>query len=255
MIFRKIKPKITKILKKILSKIENEKKIVSTSKKNLDIFSTFATEREWQQITMYCHVMNEIRDIPGDIAEFGVASGTSFLPLVRLNDVFDNYKHHQVAKRSLYGFDTFEGLPYFDQNKDTGKNEVPDMKIGGFNAKNEYEILKNKISKFKNVKLYKGTFEKTIPEFLKDNNHVSFSLLHIDCDLHQSTLTTLKYLLPRLNVGGIILFDEIFHLNYPGETSGFFEAYNSLIENDNKITIKFKRLKSMPWKWYGTRIR
>lgn len=223
---------------------------VSTSRQNLDAFTSDGADREWEQISMYCSIMNQLSSVPGDFLEFGVAGGTSFCSFARLVKIFDPYKHHRIGKRMLYGFDTFEGLPYFDEKKDVGKSRPGDMKLGGFNASKEYEKLKNRFHKYDNIRLYKGTFDITVPKFFEENRHASFALIHIDCDLHKSTIDALKPTILRLNVGGIILFDEIFHKDFPGETSGFFEVYNNINEN---ITLEFKRVNSMPWKWYAVR--
>jgi hypothetical protein len=231
------------------------RKRVSTQRWSLEDFYIHGTEREWQQLVMYCHVMDKIKAIPGDIAEFGVAGGTSFLSLLRLNKVYDPYRDHKYAKRVLFGFDTFEGLPYFDDKKDIGIKLPRDMKKGGFNASSEYTKLMQVIADEANVKFYKGIFDETVPVFFEENKHATFSLIHVDCDLHQSTVAALSETLPRLNVGGVILFDEIFHQNFPGETSGFWEVYNSLVDEHSHITLEFERVTSMPWKWYAVRTK
>ena len=230
---------------------------LSTQHKNLNQFFLNGSDREWQQILMYCHIMEQIKEVPGDIAEFGVAGGTSFLSFIRINKIYDTYKDHNIGKRMLFGFDTFEGLPYFNAEKDLGINthNDKDMKIGGFNAIKDYQIFLKNICSEKNVKIYKGSFEKTLPRFTRENKHVSFSLIHIDCDLHKSTVTALKETILKLNVNGIILFDEIFHKNFPGETSGFWKVYNSILDKKINYVLEFKRIKSMPWKWYAKRIK
>jgi hypothetical protein len=233
------------------------KQNLSTQHKNLNEFYLNGSDREWQQILMYCHIMEEIKEVPGDIAEFGVAGGTSFLSFVRINKIYDTYKDHNIGKRMLFGFDTFEGLPYFDEEKDKGISTYKDkdMKLGGFNAINDYHLFLKNISSEKNVKIYKGTFEETLPKFNIENKHASFSLIHIDCDLHKSTVSALNGTILKLNIGGVILFDEIFHKDFPGETSGFWEVYNNIIDKKISYVLEFKRIKSMPWKWYAKRIK
>lgn len=236
-------------------KIEKNK-YSSTKRLEIEKFALNGSEREWRQFSMYSHVINKTRNIPGDIAEFGVSSGTSLISLIRLNEIYNKNVPHLVGKKNIFGFDTFEGLPYLDEEYDLNndKDLIPvDMKVGGYNANKSYNELLNYCNKFKNVKLYKGIFEETIPLFKNDNKHFSFSLIHIDCDLYKSTKVALEGILERLNVGGIILFDEIFHLKFPGETKGFFEVYNDLTNTNPKFKLEFKRLNSMPWKWYGIR--
>lgn len=231
------------------------KQSVSTNRVNISKFVLNGSEREWRQYAMYCCIFNEIRDIPGDILEFGVAGGTSITCFGKLNKIFNDNRSHRLSKKIVHGFDTFEGLPYFDKEKDTPKKVIKDMSVGGFNSNEEYYKLKKITKQIGNIKLYKGTFEHTLPKFLKEHNHMSFSLIHIDCDLHKSTVAALKDTIYLLNVGGVILFDEIFHENFPGETSGFWEVYNNLIKKNKNLTLEFKRVHSMPWKWYAVRTR
>ena len=76
----------------------------------LSRFEHEASEREWQQLMFYTEMMSRIRDLPGDVAEFGVAGGVSYLAFARCLRVLErglDRKEH----RKLYGFDSFEGLP------------------------------------------------------------------------------------------------------------------------------------------------
>ena len=50
------------------------------------------------------------------------------------------------------------------------------------------------------------------------------ALLYMDLDLYQPTLDTLKLVWERIPKGGIIVFDELNHEDYPGETMAAMEA-------------------------------
>lgn len=226
---------------------------VSTARHELDNFTFNGSEREWAQISMYCHVVNEILEVPGDVAEFGVAGGTSLRSFTRLISTMDKYKNHEVAKKRVYGFDTFKGLPFFDKEIDTGMNNASDMVKGGYDGASEFKLLSEFAAKH-NVELVKGPFDQTLKPFLKRFKHTTFSMLHIDCDLHQSTFDALNPILERLNIGGIILFDEIFHKDFPGETTGFIESLNSIKSINKNFQLEFIRVTSMPWKWYAKRV-
>jgi hypothetical protein len=224
----------------------------STYQKNLEFFEEKGTDREWHQIMMYNEVFIKSSKIPGDILEFGVATGSSFKAFVRMNNIFNRERYHIVSQKRLYGFDSFEGLPELNKKIDLagfGGKEIGEIKKGGFNAKDFYKDIMKFTKVHKNCEIVKGWFDDTIPNFLDKNPHLTCSLIHVDCDIYESTKTVLKYFLSRLNVGGIILFDEIFQKNFPGETLAFIEQYNE----NNKICLKFKRVKSMPWKWYAIR--
>ena len=85
------------------------------------------------------------------------------------------------------------------------------------NKKGDFESLSTLDSLYKFVELYtcgeiiKGDFRETLKPFIEKYPHTTFSLIHIDCDIYSSTNYVLETIAKRLSVGGIILFDEIFH--------------------------------------------
>ena len=115
----------------------------------------------------------------GLILEFGVRHGNSINQLARLTN------------SPVYGFDSFEGLPteWHNESKESysTKGIVPKVE--------------------KNITLYKGWFEDTLPEFSKKHPEV-IKLINIDCDLFSSTSTILKILGPQIQSGTILIFDE-----------------------------------------------
>ena len=115
--------------------------------------------------------------------EFGVGSGHT------LNLICEYRK-----KGTVYGFDSFEGLP-------------TDWRPGFLKG-----ALLSKI-------------ENTGATFLTVETARSISLLHIDCDLYSSTKTVFSYLGSRLTTGSIIVFDEL--IGYPSfekhELKAFYE--------------------------------
>ena len=119
--------------------------------------------------------------------EFGVFSGTT------INKV--------AVKRpdlQFHGFDSFEGLP---EDWDMGQKNV-DKKA--FDMQGGVPMVE------KNVKLWKGWFDKTIPEFLEsDHNTQKIGYLHVDCDIYSSTVTILDRLNHLIVPGTIIRFDEL----------------------------------------------
>ncbi|MFA6959818.1 MAG: TylF/MycF/NovP-related O-methyltransferase [Opitutaceae bacterium] len=143
------------------------------------------------------YVATHIKD--GHFLEFGVFSGQT---INHMAGIFPN--------RTLYGFDSFEGLPeawfgsrYNPVNFDR-KGSMPKVKT--------------------NVKLIAGWFDSTLPAFLQANpGPVAFA--HVDCDIYSSTKTVLELLAPRFVPGSVIAFDEFF--NYPNfrqhEIKAFFE--------------------------------
>ncbi len=129
-------------------------------------------------------VLEEARTIQGAVLEFGVGGGDSMRALAERN-----------AEREVFGFDSFEGLPESWWTRPTG----------AFSSPPPEEMPSN-------VRLVVGLFAQTVPEFLTQWTD-KVAIVHVDCDLYQSTLDCMRPLVSRLQPGTIVLFDE--YWNYP----------------------------------------
>jgi hypothetical protein len=78
----------------------------------------------------------------------------------------------------------------------------------------------NQISK---VELIRGDASVTIPKYIGDNPHLVISLLFLDFDIYKPTSVALRNFLPRIPKGGIIAFDEVNNMDWPGETMAMLE--------------------------------
>jgi hypothetical protein len=176
--------------------------------RHLSGFEMEGSEREWQQLCLYTEMMHRLADVPGDIAEFGVGSGVSLLAFVRVNDVLQKGLDDR-ARRRIYGFDSFEGLPKLSSfdSPSSGAQGGVQMKEGGYSGAAAYASLVQYLAAHRNVTLLKGWFSQTLPPFLEKNQHVGFALVHVDCDLYESTRDCLSLVLPRVVPGGIVLFE------------------------------------------------
>ena len=149
--------------------------------------------------------------------EFGVASGKTI-----------NYIS-KFTNGTVFGFDSFEGLP--EKWRD-GYDK------GAFNRNGNFPVVNN------NVKLIKGWFDNTLPNFiLNQNKKVSF--LHIDCDLYSSTKFILNTLKGHLDTECTIVFDEL--VNYPGfdGEKGELKAFYEFI-TENKVNYTWIGMNGKP---------
>ncbi len=116
--------------------------------------------------------------------EFGVFKGES----INLISEF--------TREIVYGFDGFEGFP------DDGRSDWED----------DFDVEGHLPKVNANVKLLKGWFEETIPNFIETvDDQIAF--LHIDCDIYSSTKTIFSLLGDRICSGTVIVFDELLHYN------------------------------------------
>ena len=125
--------------------------------------------------------LENINTVYKHVLEFGVYKGTT---ISIIKEIFgDNYQY--------FGFDSFDGLP--EDWVGTSCNK------GDFSTNGE-------IPNIEGIKFYKGWFEDTIGDYLKEAD--SIALLHVDCDLYSSTKTIFNNLHPYIKKGTLIAFDE-----------------------------------------------
>lgn len=136
--------------------------------------------------------------------EFGVWEGRSI-----------NLLANALPERTIYGFDSFEGLP------EAWRGAKRTFDKGSFSAKGKVPHAPD------NVKFIKGWYEDTLPEFFQSYPS-SIALCHIDCDLYSSTKTVLKHIRPFIRKSTILLFDEL--INYPHYARHEMKAWLEFLE-------------------------
>jgi O-methyltransferase len=146
--------------------------------------------------------------IPGDLAECGVFRGSTLVPTAI-------YLHQRGIRKHIFGFDSFQG---FDNSvsKDVslGGTRDPQRRIGGFSETSE-ALVSGKLRAFDvegTVTLVPGYFRDTLLKCAETR----FSFVHLDCDTYDAYGECLSFFYPRLNEGGIILFDEYNDPAWPG---------------------------------------
>ena len=134
--------------------------------------------------------------LEGDIVECGCYKGGNAILMALW------LKQNNISKK-IFLFDSFEGLPEPDLKHDNG------YKAGQFSA--SYDNLIRTINELElenYFEINKGWFKDTIPSFLKNNENFKISLMHIDCDLYESTIDCFPDLFKYLVFNGIAIFDD-----------------------------------------------
>ena len=149
--------------------------------------------------------------------------------------VFTALTTNQLAKnlsnKTIYGFDSFEGLPedWFVNNKEKETHIVKRPK-GHFALEELPDVEEN-------VTLIKGFFDTSLPEWLESNTPDPIAFLHIDCDLYSSTKTVFNLLNNYIEPGAIIVFDDFYPWGrHPYElwAEGEYLALKEWIEQYNR---------------------
>lgn len=140
------------------------------------------------------------RDLPGAVAELGVFRGEFAAELSR-----------QFPDRDLYLFDTFEGFPEADLEKE---NEVnggraawhPDF------TDTSIEYVSSQLAHPEKARFVQGYFPESAAQLKGDER---YALVNIDPDLYEPTLQGLRYFWPRMVRNGIIMVHDYNSLQFP----------------------------------------
>jgi hypothetical protein len=181
-------------------------------------------------------------EVPGDIAELGVFRGLGLFTWANLLEAYCVGNRTKV----VYGFDNWRGFTDFSP-QDAKPAEDAGKVIGGFDPGAYLDELKDAIAIFDSdrfipfkprIKLVEGDIERTVPQFVRENPGVRFSLVHFDCDLYRPTKTALAALWDRVTRGGVVIFDEYAIPAWAGETA----AVDEFLADKPDV-----RLRTFPW--------
>jgi len=155
---------------------------------------------------LWDHALAKI-DVDGLFAEFGVFRGAS------INEIANKRPND-----TIYGFDSFEGLREDWAGHDCAK--------GAFDVGGELPVVAA------NVRLIKGWFDQTVPEFLAQHS-APFAFIHCDCDTYEAAATLLRLIGTRIQSGTVIVFDE--YLGYRGWRFGEFKAWQECVSSSSIV--------------------
>ena len=170
------------------------------------------------------------KKIPGDVIEIGCWAGGN----IGLARMAIDAQIEDATERKVYGFDTFTGhqKPSEDEVDIWGKNQAerfeefrgePWGMVGIEEVKNN---LMRIVGRLDGIKLVKGRIEDTA----ELNAPSNISILRIDVDWYEPTLTSLEKFYPLLSPGGILIIDDY------GHHSGSKKAVDKFFEG---IPMKF----------------
>ena len=145
-------------------------------------------------------LVRSVEKVTGDMAEVGTYRGASAKLIAEARG---------GQPKTLYLFDTFEGLP-----------ELQDIDRAFF-TKGQYpadlEDVAQYLSTYRDMALYQGLF----PDTAGPIKNKVFSFIHLDVDLYESTRDALSFFYPRMARGGIIVSHD--YLTAPGVTKAIRE--------------------------------
>ncbi|HCM36484.1 MAG: dTDP-6-deoxy-L-hexose 3-O-methyltransferase [Candidatus Wildermuthbacteria bacterium RIFCSPLOWO2_02_FULL_47_9c] len=149
--------------------------------------------------------------IPGDIAECGVFKGVALVRFAMLQKLFGE------MPKKVVGFDTFGVFPEtnFEGDKAPRKKFIDDAGQESITVEQLQAVLRHKALE-QDVELVPGDITETVPAYAASHPDMKFSLINLDVDIYEPSVTVLQYLYPKLEKGGVLILDD--YGRFPGET-------------------------------------
>jgi len=164
-------------------------------------------------------LLQKVAKVTGDIVECGVFKGASFARFAMYRRLLG------LDAKQMVGFDSFGSFPETGYEKDQALREKFISEAGdqSISINQLLDVLSNKACNL-NVSLVAGDITRTVPEFVADHPDTKISLLNLDVDIYEPSVTVLEYLYPRISVGGIMILDD--YGTFPGETNAVDEFFS-----------------------------
>ena len=148
--------------------------------------------------------------LSGDVAEVGVYKGGTAKLLAKVLE---------STGKTVHLFDTFSGMPSSDSERDVHK-------AGDF-SDTSLESVKAYLHDCGNVRFYQGLF----PGTAKPLEETRFCLVHIDVDIYRSAMDCCEFFYPRMQNGGMMIFDDFGIRDCPGIKMAVDEFFEDKVES------------------------
>jgi hypothetical protein len=172
-------------------------------------------------------------NVPGDYLEFGVYTGSSFAHAWRYYTTFvagyrerNRLEGEDCLKRRFFACDSFEGLPPAEQS------QLPMHWRGegamSFSQATFVANIQQAGVNTDDVEIIPGFYDRSLTDEARTKHSLTAAaIIHVDCDLYESTVPVLEFIRPLVVDGTTIVFDDWFY--YKGHPAkgerGAFEAW------------------------------
>ena len=186
-------------LKRLLKMIFNQ--LIKISSREIQ-------DEELEYIVWLTSLYIQLSNIPGHIAEIGVASGRNAVIFGKLIKLYSD-----INIRQYIGFDTFSG--YEDRDLKISEHLKPD--VWKTNSKNNVMQRCEQADVSELVEIFEGDAVKIVPKVLSQHTGKKFqkgkakiALLYIDCNAYAPAIESMRNFYDYMVPGGIIAIDEKF---------------------------------------------
>jgi len=181
------------------------------------------------KIIAHFELYKMIQDLNGEIVECGIFKGSSLIQFATFRELLES-----PFSRKIIGFDAFGYFPSQNINEDEEFAKNHDKNAGKGLSLDEFKKALD-FKHLQNIELVKGDINSTIPKYIDLHKSLKISLLHIDVDVYEPTITILESLFDRVVRNGIIVLDDYSHIN--GETRAIDEFFADRSVIINKLSV------------------
>lgn len=176
---------------------------------------TMITEEKLQMLYNAVQQVNAA-GVEGDFVEAGVWKGGASMTMA-----YAQLTATPAPQRSLWLYDTYEGMPKPNSTKDDAKSKEEYQKVQEGKAKEDYveegkwcygseeQVRANMLATGypkEHLRFVKGKVEDTLK--VDDNIPAKIAILRLDTDWYESTKMELHRMWPRLQPGGLLIMDD-----------------------------------------------
>ncbi len=173
-------------------------------------------------------VYKRIKNIPGQLIEFGTWWGHNLILLENLRAIHEPFNKQRV----IVGFDTFDGYTslsakdkechvWSEKSYNTGVDYVSYLRelIEVHEGSNVLGHVKGR------HRLVVGNVEQTAPQYFVEHPESIVAFAYFDMALYAPTKAALQAIKPHLVSGSVLLLDELTWPESPGEAIAFKEVF------------------------------
>lgn len=174
-----------------------------------------------------CMRFLDFNQIKGDYLEFGCYTGVTFMLA---------HRHSRLSglNMHLYAFDSFQGLPE-PKGIDSHSQWKEGMCLQGIEEFKK--VIYHAGIKDEEFTLVPGFYSESLTKSTLDKLKIEkAALVYVDCDLYESTVPVLNFVLPLLQTGTIIAIDDFYCFNADPDR-GEQRALREFLEKNPEIEL------------------
>jgi len=187
-------------------------------------FPRFVPRQSISYFLARAKVFEAIVGLHGAVLDFGVHRGSSLFAWAQLSAILEPYNHN----RRIVGFDSFEGFSEVESVDESEQDRELALKRAGGMAIEEgarelrqaadiYD-LNRPLGHVGRVEIVDGELPGAAQRYLSDHPETMVALANFGLGLYSPTTGILESIRDRLQVGSVLVFEELNQQMWPGET-------------------------------------